>query len=197
MVLKQEYPQQLALWGFEILGEDARPAIPDLVRMMKMGPTENANMALRALGFLGEDAFPHVLAVVTNRASDTALRMNAVIVTGRMGYLGTNAAPAIPVLIEYLKDPQYNHFAADALGNLLLDSELAVPALMNCLGSSDDWLCLSAVRSLGKFGEKAAPAVPALVRIFSEARAGGNWQDVRREATNAVRRIAPEALEPR
>jgi HEAT repeat protein len=48
---------------------------------------------------------------------------------------GTNALPALPVLIALLNDanPQVKSSAGVAIGDLALKPDISVPALINCL----------------------------------------------------------------
>src|SRR5262249_9603373 len=128
VALNLDYRQEIAQWGFEILGEDGRSAVPDLVQLANSN-RENRGSAIRALRSTGTDGLWQLMNIATNRSADSICRINAVIAIGCMGRIGTNATPAIPVLVGCIEDPMLNQYAADALGKLGLESAASVPAL--------------------------------------------------------------------
>jgi HEAT repeat protein len=177
-----------AVWGFAILGPDGRSAIPELVRVAHGVREESAFSAITALGYLGKDALPPLFILATNRSF--RLRSNvAMSAIGQMHYLGTNAHPAVLFLIESLKKPQLDVWAADILGRLGLEPDLSIPALAECLRSPNRGLRIMALYSLEKFGGSAKGAVPTLLKTIDDPEV-----KVRMEATNALEKIAPEVL---
>lgn len=176
-----------AFWGFVILGPDARTAIPDLLRVAHGGNKASAETATAALGYLGKDALPPLLVLATNRTFQ--FRGEAMVALGQMGYLGTNAHPAVLFFIRCLEDPEFAVGAADILGRLGLENDISVPALVGCLQSTNSSLREWGAISLGRFGQTARTAVPDLLKALADSEA-----DVRDEATNALRKIAPEVL---
>lgn len=177
-----------AAWGFEILGEAARPAIPDLVRVANQGRAGSSPAATAALAYLGKDALLPLLALMTN--SSSLVRYQAYLSAPQMEYLGTNARPGVVLLIHYLSDPSIARTAAEVLGWLQLESDITVPALAECCTrSSKPDLRRAAVFSLLMFGPSARPAVPELLKMLNDPSV-----DVRTMATNALQRIAPDAL---
>ncbi len=74
--------------------------------------------------------------------------------------------PAVPALIEALKDPEarVRNAAASALWSLGPKARSAVPTLAAALADSDDGVRLGAVMALESVGPDAAAAVPALSR---------------------------------
>src|SRR5205814_361410 len=109
---------------------------------------------------------------------------------GRMSYLGTNARPAVEMLIRSLDDHTLGGGAAVVLGRLGLEGDVCVPALERCLLSPKPALRMWGAISLGRFGDVAAPAVPELVKALNDGQ-----ESVRIEITNALMKIAPEVLE--
>ena len=143
----------IAIYGFRILGSQAKPAVPELERMVKGPIPEYQLNALTALGEIGPDGLPTLLSVVTNKASP--LRIAAL---ANLQRLGTNAAPAVPAIVSCMQDP---------------NSRIATWATF-VLGAT-----------------RAAPeiSVPALVAALSDRRSF-----IRKQATHALREIAPELL---
>jgi HEAT repeat protein len=68
------------------------------------------------------------------------------------------------------------------------DRRLVVPSLVKALADTNFVIRLVAARGLGLFGTNAQPAVPVLVRLLNDRNSR-----VRPDATNALRKIDPEA----
>jgi hypothetical protein len=177
-----------AFMGFEILGETARGAVPDLVRIATSRNTRTAEPAIAALGYLGKDAIAPLCAMITNTAFP--FKSSAITTLGQMGYLGTNMHPAIVLLIQCLHDSDLALSAADILGRLHLESDISVPALIECIHSPYPDRRTCGATSLGKFGQDARASVPRLTKLLNDPSAA-----VRAEARNALQLIAPEALQ--
>jgi HEAT repeat protein len=79
--------------------------------------------------------------------------------------------------------------AASILGELGLEPDIAIPALIACLKSPDEYLRESGADALAKFGDKARCAVPFLFNALRDRDSG-----VRDSATGALQKIAPEML---
>jgi HEAT repeat protein len=190
-ISKRVLRAERAAWGFEILGEAARPAIPDLLRVADQGNPASSYLATSALAFLGKDGLLPLLALMTNSPSmlGKEATMSAVRSLSQTQYLGTNAHPAVVLLIKYLSDPLLAPSAAEVLGSLGLESDIIVPALAECTHSDNPELQIAAATSLARFGASARPAVPELLKMLDDPSAS-----VRDEATNALQQIAPEAL---
>jgi hypothetical protein len=176
-----------AIWGFMILGPKASPAVPDLVRVARNGNGWSAKAATAALGYLGKDALQPLLTLAGDRGFQC--HGEAMVAIGEMRYLGTNAHPAVVFLLQMLKDPADEVGAADILGRLGLESELTVPALAEYLQSTDPARRMWGAISLGRFGERARGTVPELTKVLNDPN-----DNVRSQATNALREIAPESF---
>ena len=186
-VARRELRASRAIWGFVILGEAARGAIPDLVRLAHQGDADSARAAIAALGYLGKDALPPLFSMITN--NEYMLKNEAMTSLSQMGYLGTNAHPAIVFLIQCLGEEDLAPAAADGLGRLHLESDISVPALVECTHSTRPLMRIWGAVSLGKFGACARSAMPDLIKLMDDPDA-----TVRPEATNATQKIAPETL---
>jgi hypothetical protein len=149
------------------LREDARPALPLLVRAFRRpgSPFDNYRAA-EVLAGLGRVALPEVLKGLADPPFSN--RQALALVIGRMHGLGETAGPAVPLLCNGLSQgaPGLSHACAGALGNLAVTPELAVPALAgalsNALRTTDVGLCRNCAEALEKFGPLASNAVPAL-----------------------------------
>jgi HEAT repeat protein len=94
--------------------------------------------------------------------------------------------PAVPALVKALDDPDWRvaSWAALALGEAGLNTEVVVPVLIRSVGHTNVWVRQNAAEALGNFGEAARPAVPALTRLCDDAFAGT-------AARIALEKIAP------
>jgi HEAT repeat protein len=95
-------------------------------------------------------------------------------------------------LVECLqaKDPGSAANAASVLGELAIAPDIAVPALTRAFASTNSQLRASAAWGLGRFGDKARPALPGLLEALKS-----QDDSVRSDAITALQIIAPEALE--
>jgi HEAT repeat protein len=180
----------VALTAFEILGPEATSAVPALVSLL--GDWQSASRCggvLYALMFIGEAGLPPLIATVTNTSVPIALRCNA---AQRIGApimnLGTNADWAVPILLTCLDNTDFGAEVAGTLGNLGRRPELVLPALQKCLRDGDLMMRVKAAEALGHFGKEAIAAVPDLLAVT------GRHDALATEATNALLKIAPEAL---
>jgi hypothetical protein len=178
-----------AVWGFHCLGARGRPAIPELVLMTESTNVATSQMAAYAMGEIGGDAVPALLNMVTNRplSAERYVRLRAA-----WWRVGKDARSAAPVLVGLLKDEDelVASLSANLLGDAPVEPEIAVPALTEGVRGRNARVRRCAMYSLGQFGEQARPAVTALVGELDNPEEG-----VREDATNALRKIAPEVLE--
>ncbi len=178
-----------ATWGFEILGQSAGAAIPELTQVARDGNAESAFGALTALSYVGKESIPSLLALANDRNFKS--RIQAIGALGGMRRLGADAHPIVVCLIEHLKepDPKIVCATANVLGRLNLESEISVPALAGLLQSTDAGVRERGLANLRDFGDRARPILPQLLAALRDSNA-----DVRRGATNALQIIAPEVL---
>lgn len=102
--------------------------------------------------------------------------------------LGRIGLPALPALLDALKDPSRRQSAAQAIGDIgAQGSSVSVPALLRHVDDTDEGVRSSVYNALGKIGPTASDAVPALVAALDEA--GG----LRFDAVYALGRIGPAA----
>ena len=187
--------QQRALHGFEILGPLAKPAIPDLIKII--GKFDN--YPATALSYIGSDAVPTVIGVLIANTNadfygnwrrgipDNLIRENAILA---LQLLGTNAEAAVPYLIHCLPDEDQRSRAdlAPALASVGHNQpEIIVPALIYILTNSATYRHFDAIESLTAFGSKATPAVPVLWTMCQMPDA-----QLQIRAAVAVKTIAPQ-----
>ncbi len=98
-------------------------------------------------------------------ANDACNTLSAIAIRG-----DTNAAKAVPALIEYVRNPanQYRQSAINALGNISLAASNAVPCLMSCLDDDDHGVQGNSIYALGRIGPPARRAVPAIRALLTD-----------------------------
>jgi hypothetical protein len=141
--------------GFLILGPDAAPAIPELVRIAINGTNVgSATWSVASLANIGPQTLPTLIAIAAN--TNAIGRLAAI---HEIGNLGTNARPALPLLVKWLDDVQSQaaSYAAGALGELRLASR-SDQMSPKCRSQ----LRRAATFGLGRFGSDAKSAIPAV-----------------------------------
>jgi HEAT repeat protein len=110
--------------------------------------------ALKALGDIGPDALPVLLAALKNPNVD--VRQAA---AGELGRLGLRDRRIVSPLAGALRDPEevVRHQAGFALRRLAPDTRLLLPELAAALKSPDVEVRINAVEFLGQLGSPAAP----------------------------------------
>ncbi|MBI1178813.1 hypothetical protein GC207_15380 [bacterium] len=174
-----------AMRTFEILGPDAAPAIPLLEQLARSTNKPNsATRAVIALGYIGRDAVP----TIANLLKEPRLLENWAMLYS-LKHMGTNAAAAVPVLIDHLTDtnPAIVVNSTTLLANLALNAEQSVPALTRALTNQDSIVRRRAAEGLEEFGAAARSALPALTNTLRDVD-----PDVRKSATSAIQAITLE-----
>jgi hypothetical protein len=177
--------------AFHILGPVAHPAIPELTRLAITSAGEDRVMRCsRCLAYIGPEAVPALAAIISDYHGKARYYPIAVLAHYQIKF-HTNAQAAVPALIKCLNDQDHRvqSVAVSVLGDLALSPSITIPALTNSLHSGYSDIRASAARGLGKFGTAARPGVSQLQFTLSDP--DGR---VREEATNAMKKIAPEIL---
>jgi HEAT repeat protein len=145
--LKKDKDLFVRRFAAQALGDveaDPKTAVPALAAVLKEGDKkELLEAAVTSLGKMGPTAVPPLIdAVKTKDAApakgakpkkgpaptdSTALVRTKAIEA--LGNIGAKAKPAVPVLIDSLRDPNVRTEAAEALGNIGPDAKEAVTAL--------------------------------------------------------------------
>ena len=126
-----------------------------LAALMSQNPRESEAAAQRVKE-LGDRALPLVRDILQDPQADAPLRKAAI---RAAGLIGPAAAPAIPEVAAFLKDPEYTEEAAVALS--FMGPEAFAP-LRGALSSREGEVRTEALRSLGKLSERA-PLAPSMV----------------------------------
>jgi HEAT repeat protein len=126
--------------------------------------------ATMALGYLGTNALPPLLAVAANARHPA--RLGAITAIGSIPDIGDAARLAVPVITNYLNvtnTPTMQIVAITALGNLRAAPQISVPALVSTLKSKNAKLRLYSAIALGNFGPQAIGAVSALTNALTDS----------------------------
>jgi hypothetical protein len=174
-----------------VLAGVASPALPDLARIAKDPTRPNAAArAQRALANMGKEAVPYLLAVLQDTNTPGRYGVAAMIVIDPRRQ--TDDASAVPTLVHCLQEPdiRLQTYAAYALGRIALEPRTAVPALIQTAkAATDPGLRYACIAAFADFGDDARDAIPLLQSALLDPNA-----NLRAVATNALGRIAPEAL---
>lgn len=172
-----------SLKAFSILGPKAEVAIPELNQMIWTGKPFSQVMAAQALAFTGPKALPYLMSILTNAPSRARIA-----VARAFTDLGTNAYPAVPLLINCFQDT--NEWlcgcAAMTLSRLRLDPERALPALLRTMADPRPLVSGAGNNAIKNWGVRARPV---LLKTLTNAD-----PILRSFATNALLQIDPNAL---
>jgi hypothetical protein len=189
-----------AIRGFEVLGPEAAAAVPQLAKIVNSSRGGfSQRWALDALSHIGKDAFPTLLAALENPETDFI----AADCICQMAKHGVDISPAIPTfllmdrqtdeLVKRLEQPNARTLHPGyyyVLSTLLFENRpFLIPALTKCLHHPNNDVRIEAAKALGRLGQDARPAAPALrealdVRVIA----------VQEAALSALEKIAPEVL---
>ena len=176
----------VAAFALGQIGPSAQAAIPSL----KAGLTNNSQdcRAISQIALINIHAIS--ISPVIEQLKDTANVAQWTDAIEITRWCGTNAIPAVPLLISALNctNSSIQSQSLSALGLLHQEPDVCVPAIVRFLSAKDDYLRQNAVYALRDFGRAAKPAVPALLRCLDDPE-----DAVRIRATNALREIDPEA----
>lgn len=133
--------------------------------------------------------------VVELRDKSSLVRAQAALA---LAEIGPAAGEAEAALVAALRDPdpEVRYTAVVALGAIVPDGKAAVEGLARSL-SDDEWfVALTAAQALQNFGERARPALPALLNALGPRDGLKDFRPVRcGEAMVAVSRIDPRTKE--
>jgi HEAT repeat protein len=170
-----------------ILGETARPAIPQLTKLaMTLTDRDRYDRCIEVLADIGPDSLPSFITILTK--GTTGRRFSAI---ENLAVFQTNAVVALPAVINCLvgRNEELGWKAADELSRLKIPSTTVVPALTNALPTASAPARARILRCLYWLDAPAREAVPAIRAALSDPN-----REVRTNALYAAQRIAPELL---
>jgi HEAT repeat protein len=148
----------------EVLVRIGKPAVPDLIAVLKGRDVGSRFCAAAALVRIGQPA----LAMLITALGESGSVASVVINLGEAETLIDIGRPAVPALIAALKDgdPMVRWQAAKALGEI--GDSSATPALIAVLNDPQWKVCEQTAKALGKIGDKSA--VPAMIAALNNDR---------------------------
>jgi hypothetical protein len=187
LLLPSGYNPREAALGFQALGEAAKPAIPDLVRLVN---SENKEWAMRALCYIGPasvepliNAWPQIV--------DQDRRCNILsYLRFFVSEIGSNAPDFSPVVAEALRHNSNWSVRVEAIRTLEVTTkspEIAMPVLVNLLGDHESIVQLTALDAIAGFGTNAQQAVPRLQELAKQDKDA----QVRAKAAAVLKQIEP------
>jgi len=146
-------------WGFSMLGEMGRPAIPDLMELLQDPDSQVRGTAARCLGHIGPDAAVAIPSLLPFLAE----RDNGFVITHALIALrGIHAQPerVVPALLEFLNgsraDWNYAERALDVLHAYGAQATSAVPAIEAYLSHAERSKRRAALHALDNIDPAAA-----------------------------------------
>ncbi|MDA1274684.1 MAG: HEAT repeat domain-containing protein [Verrucomicrobia bacterium] len=174
-----------AVRALEILGATAEKAAPSLGRALRDANPEISMHAAFALGRMGAHGVPKLVEAL----NDPRESIQFMAIQG-LGMAGSEAQPAVPLLIRALRVPN-KRISEQAMNSLILiRGERTVAFLAEMLREPELRLTILAARTLAGIGPQARAAVPALVEAAQSAEAAGMISIV-----DALGRIQPSNSE--
>ena len=174
--------------AFAQLGPKAKEAVPTLKDALKDEEIFVRLMAADALWLISHNA-DEVLPVFIDAFKNGGPNDQDIVIT-RFEEMGSSAIPAIPTLIEVLKNGK-DHFiraeAALALGSIGPKADRAVPELIAAAKKDEsDYVRSDAIEALGKIGDEKA--IPAVINALDD-----EDDHVQFEALSALENFGPAA----
>lgn len=145
------------LEAFEILGETAAPAIPQLTALLTQ--PHAAPAAAVALADIGPPALPALMEALTNRN----VYGRDIILLG-LALMPGDKRPCLPVLLDSLRDPDSSVRSAAVVvhGILQMEEDTVVPALVPLMRDPNLMVRQQTAMVLGGFARRPELVVPAL-----------------------------------
>jgi hypothetical protein len=182
---------ELAGKGFEILREQAAPAIR---RLSEMAKKRGNPFALFMLAKIGKSGLPRILDVLGDATDEN--RYVAVDCVSILQSSGVDCSVALPTLLECLTGT--NHLVAmcavGALESFTNYPDIVIPGVFNRIQSiPDPEIRLGIIGRLGEFGGRGQSAVPQLIAFLHCTNADFcTNNDFRRAVLHSLRKISPE-----
>lgn len=145
-------------------GPGAGEVIPVL---LEMSVGDIGFFVAKALSAIVKAEKPMLPALIKDLSEDSELSYYAECALAGMG---TEAQPAVPVLIMSLKseDAGLRVLAAHALNRIVPDIQETVPVCVNLLKSQPKWIRCYAAIELGMLGTRSKPAIPVLCEMLED-----------------------------
>lgn len=149
-------------------GQEAKNAIPDLIKLLKSQDDQISSSAWNALVKVGFEA----VIPLTDLLKDERAKIRRKAVSA-LEQIGTNASAATPQLILALEDSDpegdVRWYATIAIGKIGLPAKVAIPSLIKRLRDEKAGIRAYAAWSLGQMRLEAQSAIPSILEnLFDE-----------------------------
>ena len=174
-----------------MLEKDKAALLPELIQSLQNNASDERNNALVALQYY-TDQKETVVPLIVNAMQDNSplVRMMAVKALNKIDPQNSASSNSVSVLAGCVTGfstgdtPTAANEAVVMLGELHLEPDVAIPALVQALQGGQDFFRANAAAALGRFGGQAKSAIPALQKALEDSDAR-----VRNQAAAALKRI--------
>jgi hypothetical protein len=176
------------MFGIRALGPAGKPALPELLALLKEPEWTIRAWAAGTLGKIGPDANV-ALPELTLRLSDPDCRVRQSACSA-LPEIGIAKEVVLPALMPCLQDTNDSVFVAalQTTSQLGVDPSALVPSVTRQLTQADPRVRYEAAMALQRWGDNARPAIPALLKAAQDPD-----KDVREAAAKALIKIDPPA----
>jgi HEAT repeat protein len=178
--------------ALEYMGSAARPAVPDLVRMLQdpeLPVQIQAALALAAVDPEQVRAVPILIKAASGLSAGNNETFRALVALRSFGRL---AQPAVPLLLNLLSGKAHastRAIAAGVLGKIGVVSDSELETIARALKDSDQSVRGAVAGTLGQFAPDTPAAIPFLLQALHDSE---SW--VRRAAADALAKFGAAAL---
>jgi HEAT repeat protein len=168
----QEGKHEIAAWGMRLLGKEARPAVPALIRLLSDRDPEVQSAAADCLAGIGPEAAEAVPTLVRmlkdrNRAKQYDVRVFWA--AHALGEIGPAAGAAIPSLEEVTTNAALaNAHAVAAVALIKIGQGSFQTFFERLINTSDQGKWYRTAQEVGRLGTNAEPAIPFLLAAFQQ-----------------------------
>jgi serine/threonine protein kinase len=152
-------------------GQEAKNAIPDLIKLLKSQDDQISSNAWNALVKIGSESVIPLTELLEDKR--VGIRRKAV---SALEQLGTDASAATSHLILALEDSDpegdVRWYATIAIGKIGLPAKEAIPSLIKRLRDEKSGIRAYASWALGKMGLEAKDAIPVLLETLKDENSG-------------------------
>jgi HEAT repeat protein len=156
-----ERDHELAVLGFRILGGVARPAVPDMIKLLEDKDLNVRIYAIDCLAYIGSDAEASLPALIRS-AQQTNIEIIQGSATRALGEIHSRPELVLPVLMQNLAITNsasgldsIRRYSLLALGRFGPEAKVAVPAILPCLNDPDREVKRQAVLTLNEIDPQA------------------------------------------
>ena len=194
---------EMTVYGFRLLGPAAKPAVPELIRLLRNDATETRCLAACCLGEIGPDAKQAVSALMEYLTAASRCRTNSdwnekgiFCSIYALGKIGQAARPALPQLTLFTndRDPSWSIRWRAQAALIQITGNGLDPIIEGLNDPSNPTNWLGSCKVVEFLGSEGSNAIPALLKAANQ----GDWH-VQENAIAALGKIhtRPEVCIPR